>query len=78
MTRWVYAFGGGRADGRADMVEKLGGKGANLAEMSAIGLPVPPGLTIVSKPAPSTIPTDAFSPMASRLPWSKGCRSSSD
>ncbi|WP_137156475.1 pyruvate, phosphate dikinase [Rhizobium sp. FKL33] len=49
MTRWVYAFGGGRADGRADMVEKLGGKGANLAEMSAIGLPVPPGLTIVSE-----------------------------
>jgi pyruvate,orthophosphate dikinase len=48
MTKWVYAFGGGRADGRADMVEKLGGKGANLAEMSAIGLPVPPGLTIVS------------------------------
>jgi pyruvate, orthophosphate dikinase len=49
MTKWVYAFGGGRADGRADMVEKLGGKGANLAEMSAIGLPVPPGLTIVSE-----------------------------
>ncbi|MCV3766454.1 pyruvate, phosphate dikinase [Rhizobium sp. TRM95796] len=49
MTKWVYAFGGGRADGRADMLEKLGGKGANLAEMSAIGLPVPPGLTIVSE-----------------------------
>jgi pyruvate,orthophosphate dikinase len=48
MTKWVYNFGGGKADGRADMAEKLGGKGANLAEMSALGLPVPPGLTIVS------------------------------
>jgi pyruvate,orthophosphate dikinase len=42
----VYAFGGGRTDGRAAMKELLGGKGANLAEMSRLGLPVPPGLTI--------------------------------
>jgi pyruvate,orthophosphate dikinase len=42
----VYAFGAGRADGRADMKEILGGKGANLAEMSKLGLPVPPGFTI--------------------------------
>jgi pyruvate,orthophosphate dikinase len=49
MTRWVYNFGGGKADGRADMAEKLGGKGANLAEMSFLGLPVPPGLTIISE-----------------------------
>ena len=48
MTRWVYAFGGGKADGRASLHEKLGGKGANLAEMSSLGLPVPPGMTIVS------------------------------
>ncbi|MEM6491197.1 MAG: PEP/pyruvate-binding domain-containing protein, partial [Pseudomonadota bacterium] len=46
MTKWVYAFGDGRADGRADMRAELGGKGANLAEMSNIGLPVPPGFTI--------------------------------
>jgi pyruvate,orthophosphate dikinase len=48
MTRWVYAFGGGKADGRASLHEKLGGKGANLAEMSSLGLPVPPGMTIVT------------------------------
>ncbi len=44
--RWVYAFGGGVADGHAAMKDLLGGKGANLAEMSALGLPVPPGFTI--------------------------------
>ncbi len=43
---YIYIFGGGRADGRADMKEILGGKGANLAEMTNIGLPVPPGFTI--------------------------------
>ncbi|MHB1220310.1 MAG: pyruvate, phosphate dikinase [Alphaproteobacteria bacterium] len=46
MTKWVYGFGDGKADGRADMRALLGGKGANLAEMSNIGLPVPPGFTI--------------------------------
>src|ERR1700752_679568 len=45
-TRWVYAFGGGGADGDASMKDLLGGKGANLAEMSALGLPVPPGFTL--------------------------------
>jgi pyruvate,orthophosphate dikinase len=44
--RQVYFFGGGNADGRADMRDVLGGKGANLAEMSRLGLPVPPGFTI--------------------------------
>ncbi len=44
--RTIYSFGGGKADGRADMKELLGGKGANLAEMTNIGLPVPPGFTI--------------------------------
>jgi len=44
--RYVFAFGGGRADGRADMKALLGGKGANLAEMARLGLPVPPGFTI--------------------------------
>jgi pyruvate,orthophosphate dikinase len=46
---WVYAFGGGSADGDASMKELLGGKGANLAEMSALGLPVPPGFTITTE-----------------------------
>ncbi|MBO6521340.1 MAG: pyruvate, phosphate dikinase [Rhodospirillales bacterium] len=46
MTKWVYAFGDGSADGSADMKNLLGGKGANLAEMSNLGLPVPPGFTI--------------------------------
>jgi pyruvate,orthophosphate dikinase len=48
-TRWVYSFGGGSADGDASMKNLLGGKGANLAEMSALGLPVPPGFTITTE-----------------------------
>ena len=48
-TQWVYAFGGGGADGDASMKNLLGGKGANLAEMSALGLPVPPGFTITTE-----------------------------
>jgi pyruvate,orthophosphate dikinase len=46
MAKWVYSFGDGKAEGRADMRNLLGGKGANLAEMSSLGLPVPPGFTI--------------------------------
>ena len=49
MTQWVYGFGGGSADGDASMKNLLGGKGANLAEMSALGLPVPPGFTITTE-----------------------------
>ena len=49
MTKWVYCFGGGAAEGRADMKELLGGKGANLAEMSNLALPVPPGFTITTE-----------------------------
>ena len=49
MAKWVYAFGGGNAEGRADMKNLLGGKGANLAEMSSLGLPVPPGFTITTE-----------------------------
>jgi pyruvate,orthophosphate dikinase len=44
--RFVYAFGGGTADGNAKLKDLLGGKGANLAEMAGLGLPVPPGFTI--------------------------------
>ena len=46
MEKWVYTFGHGDAEGDASMAELLGGKGANLAEMCRLGLPVPPGLTI--------------------------------
>lgn len=46
MTKWVYKFGNGKAEGNASDRNLLGGKGANLAEMSSIGIPVPPGFTI--------------------------------
>ena len=49
MTQWVYNFGNGTADGDAGMKELLGGKGANLAEMAGLGLPVPPGFTITTE-----------------------------
>ena len=49
MTNWVYGFGGGSADGDASMKNRLGGKGANLAEMAKLGLPVPPGFTITTE-----------------------------
>jgi pyruvate, orthophosphate dikinase len=49
MTKWVYGFGDSAAEGRADMRNLLGGKGAGLAEMSNLGLPVPPGFTITTE-----------------------------
>ena len=49
MTKWVYSFGDGAAEGSTEMRELLGGKGANLAEMSSLGLPVPPGVTITTE-----------------------------
>jgi len=49
MTKWVYGFGDGQAEGTADLKNLLGGKGANLAEMSNLGLPVPPGFTITTE-----------------------------
>ena len=48
-TKWVYAFSSGYGEGRAQMRDLLGGKGANLAEMSTLGLPVPPGFTITTE-----------------------------
>ncbi len=47
--KYVYSFGGGTAEGTSKMKELLGGKGANLAEMSSIGIPVPPGFTITTE-----------------------------
>jgi pyruvate, phosphate dikinase len=49
MTKWVYTFGDGKAEGSAKDRNLLGGKGANLAEMCSLGLPVPPGLTITTE-----------------------------
>jgi pyruvate,orthophosphate dikinase len=49
MAQWVYTFGDGKAEGEAGMKNLLGGKGANLAEMSNLGLPVPPGFTITTE-----------------------------
>jgi pyruvate, orthophosphate dikinase len=48
-AKWVYTFGDGKAEGRADMRDLLGGKGAGLAEMANLGLPVPPGFTITTE-----------------------------
>ncbi len=48
-SKWVYSFGNGKAEGRTDMRNLLGGKGAGLAEMSNLGLPVPPGFTITTE-----------------------------
>ena len=47
-NKWVYTFGNGAAEGRADMRNLLGGKGANLAEMNLVGLPVPAGFTVTT------------------------------
>ena len=49
MAKWVYSFGDGEAEGKAEMRNLLGGKGANLAEMANLGLPVPPGFTITTE-----------------------------
>ena len=49
MTKYVYTFGDGKAEGGAEMKNLLGGKGANLAEMNLIGVPVPPGFTITTE-----------------------------
>ncbi len=49
MTKWVYSFGPDKTEGRGELKNLLGGKGANLAEMSSLGLPVPPGFTITTE-----------------------------
>ena len=49
MTKWVYSFGSDHNEGGAELRDLLGGKGANLAEMAGIGLPVPPGFTITTE-----------------------------
>ncbi|MFP3938462.1 MAG: pyruvate, phosphate dikinase [Phycisphaerae bacterium] len=68
-TKYVYFFGGGKAEGRSDMKELLGGKGANLAEMSNLGLPVPPGFTIS---------TEACAYFAEKEKWPQGLKTQVD
>jgi len=48
-AKFVYSFGGGTADGQAEMKNLLGGKGANLAEMASLGIPVPAGFTLTTE-----------------------------
>ena len=60
--KWVYFFGGGKADGKTDMKDLLGGKGANLAEMSRLGIPVPPGFTISTEVCTHFMNTDGKYP----------------
>jgi pyruvate,orthophosphate dikinase len=62
MSKWVYGFGSGSAEGNAEMRELLGGKGANLAEMSSLGLPVPPGFTITTEACNSYYDNDRLYP----------------
>ena len=78
MSKWVYSFGAGHNEGKAEMRNLLGGKGANLAEMASIGLPVPPGFTITTevctvllRPA-EAVPAGAARPgRAPRWRWSR-------
>ena len=62
--KWVFIFGGGRADGTAALRDLLGGKGAYLAEMARLGLPVPPGLTISSEVCAAYYKSDRSLPEA--------------
>src|SRR4051794_7994817 len=73
MAKWVYTFGDGAAEGKAEMKNLLGGKGANLAEMANLGLPVPPGFTISTEvctyfyASKRTYPTDLDAQMKAAL-----------
>ena len=64
--KYVYFFGGGAAEGKATMKELLGGKGANLAEMISIGLPVPPGFTITTEACASVSANNGTYPQGMR------------
>ena len=60
MSKWVYSFGAGHNEGRAVMRDLLGAKGAGLAEMATIGLPVPPGFTVTTEVCNAFIDTGAY------------------
>ncbi len=65
-TKYVYFFGGGKADGNGKMKDELGGKGAGLAEMTNAGLPVPPGFTIQTEACREYMKTGGVSPQVDR------------
>src|SRR5512136_2537997 len=65
-TKYVYFFGGGKADGNGKMKDELGGKGAGLAEMTNAGLPVPPGFTIQTEACREYMRTAKTSPEVER------------
>src|SRR2546423_9784751 len=65
-TKYVYFFGGGKADGNGNMKDVLGGKGAGLAEMTNAGLPVPPGFTIQTEACREWMHTGTVSPEVDR------------
>src|SRR5215471_992437 len=65
-TKYVYSFGGGKADGNGKMKDELGGKGAGLAEMTNAGLPVPPGFTIQTEACREYMRSGDVSPEVNR------------
>src|SRR5436305_13467585 len=65
-TKYVYFFGGGKADGNGKMKDDLGGKGAGLAEMTNAGLPVPPGFTIQTEACREYMRHNGVSPEVDR------------
>jgi pyruvate,orthophosphate dikinase len=65
-AKYVYSFGGGKADGNGKMKEELGGKGAGLAEMTNAGLPVPPGFTIQTEACREYMKQGGVSPEVDR------------
>src|SRR4030088_2677294 len=65
-TKYVYFFGGGKADGNGKMKDALGGKGAGLAEMTNAGLPVPPGFTIQTEACREYMRTNTVSDEVNR------------
>ncbi|MGD0600738.1 MAG: PEP/pyruvate-binding domain-containing protein [Terriglobales bacterium] len=65
-TKYVYFFGGGKADGNGKMKDVLGGKGSGLAEMTNVGLPVPPGFTIQTEACREYMRLNAVSKAADR------------
>ena len=71
MSHWVYFFGNGKAEGTGKMKELLGGKGAGLAEMTNLGIPVPPGFTITTEVCTYYYQNDPARPSKSGFPFSR-------
>ena len=75
MTKYVYSFGGDRNEGNASMRNTLGGKGCNLAEMAGLGIPVPPGFTVITdvcsiyNKAGKQLPAEVIDQIKEALAW---------